>query len=217
MNPASTFDALSIAIKLTDALNSAGRSEIHLFAYLGCLLALYDKKPVTDWDYQFAGTQDGAPYSTELNESIDALIRNGNLLANAEAIDFYKASDDARTEYDVLRAFERFGTRDRYLEAACASLLSIPVGRVRMGLRKEPSLSRVAPGKPARQLLEGIAYDELYAQLEALGESLGNVVTDLLVPAVVWLSYLAKDAEEPVSEMRSESASDTDALNEGRR
>jgi hypothetical protein len=199
------FDTLSIGVKLTDSLRSAGRSEIHLFAYLACLLALYETKPVTEWEYSFVGTQDGAPFSPDLNESIDALIRSGGLIPDSDATDFYATGAEGRTEYEALRGLDSLISRERYLEAACASLLSIPVGRVRMGLHREPSLSRVARGKPARQLLEGIAFDELYEQLKALSETLGDVVTDLLVPAVVWLSYLAKDAEEPVSEMKSES------------
>jgi hypothetical protein len=208
MSPAATFDALCISVQLTMALGSAGRSEIHLFAYLACLLALYETKPVTEWEYSFSGTQDGAPFSPELNKSIDALIHSGSLVSKPDAVDFYTVDGSGVEERDALRTIESLVSRERYLEAACASLLSIPIGRVRMGLRREPSMARVAPGRPPRQLLEGIAFDELYAQLQALSDMLGNTVTDLLVPAVVWLSYLAKGAEEPVSEMTDTASSD---------
>jgi hypothetical protein len=203
MNPAATFDSLAIGVQLTKSLGSVGRSEIHLFAYLACLLALYETKPVTDWEYSFAGTQDGAPFSPELNESVDALIRTGSLIPHSDDVDFYTVDANGKDEYEALRSIESLAARERYLEGACASLLSIPIGRVRMGLRREPSMARIAPDRPARQLLEGIAFEELYEQLKALSDTLGNVVTDLLVPAVVWLSYLAKDAEQPVSEMRA--------------
>ena len=174
-------------------------------------------------------------------------------------MDFFTVHSIGREEYEALRSIASLTARERYLEGACASLLSIPIGRVRMGLRHEPSMARVTPGLPARQLLEGVAFEELYEQLKALtrgkrgitreslhafidalatmkdrvrgayavaaaadvivqfkalGETLGGVVTDLLVPAVVWLSYLAKDAEQPVSAMQSaigDQAPDEDA------
>ncbi|HEY3801979.1 MAG TPA: hypothetical protein VGL61_05200 [Kofleriaceae bacterium] len=204
MNPAALFDALTIGVQLTGALGSAGRSEIHLFSYLACLLALYETKPVTEWGYSFAGTQDGSPFSPELNDAIDSLVRTGSLTAKSEAGDFFIVEKTGAQEHADLRGIESLALRERYLEGACSSLLSIPIGRIRMGLQKEPSLAQVAPGRAPRPLLEGIAYDELYVQLEALHQSLGNVVTDLLVPAVVWLSYLAKNAERPVSESRAD-------------
>ncbi len=60
MNPYAAFDALQIIASLQSIYRNVAEAEVHLFAYLSCLLSLYSGQPVGDWGYDFAGTTTGS-------------------------------------------------------------------------------------------------------------------------------------------------------------
>jgi len=62
LNPDATFDCLYVANHLQVKQLSISPQEIHLFTYLACLLWLYKERVVSDWGYDFVGTELGAPF-----------------------------------------------------------------------------------------------------------------------------------------------------------
>src|SRR5262245_21378531 len=77
LNPEATFDCLFIIERLQANRTSLTSQEIHLFAYLGCLLWIYRKRSVEDWGDGFVGTELGAPCSQEIDWSINELVERG--------------------------------------------------------------------------------------------------------------------------------------------
>ena len=187
------FDSLYVGLYLQKVLRNFAEAEVHLFAYLGCLLSLYRKQPVSDWGYGFSGTRNGAPFSVELNESLAALKSAGMLRTEG---DFLQLTETGKTECQALSNLSINQERIDCLEGACGCLLTMPVGVVRNALFQEPMLKPAVRLNDARPLLEGPGLSLIYEQFSELSNAIGVNASDLLLPATVWLTYLSRTAPD---------------------
>jgi hypothetical protein len=187
-----TIDSVAIVRQLSSALGGVSEPEIHMLAYLSCLLALFKGHAAAEWGYHFIRAEWGAPYSASVNEAIRTLQSAG--LLRDTGISF-ELTDDGITFTQAMVSMEEHAWRTPYIDGACGSVLALPTGTVRSALGEEPSMRQAKLHKQARRLLSEAGVDPLYRQFEALGAAVGLEVKDLLVPSVVWLSYLAETAE----------------------
>lgn len=194
LNSYAAFDCLYIGSHLEDALQNFAEAEIHLFSYLACLLSLYRQHPVSDWGYGFSGTRNGAPFAVELNNAIGALKSVGFVTSEGE---YLKLSREGTAECAELSELSINAERIQCLEGACACLLTMPVGVVRDALSQEPMLKPSVRLNDARPLLAGPGLSLLYDQFSELSNAIGVQVSDLLIPATVWLTYLSRTATSP--------------------
>ena len=181
-----SFDLLFIAEELSLKLGTATVGEIHLFSYLGCLLSLFEGQPVADWGYSFAGLESGSPFSPELQEAYAELERAGFVSSTDNNV---AVTELGKQQIDVFNSLKMFMSRKSYLSAACASLLSFPVGMVRNAMSMEPGLRPVFSVGGIRPLLAMASLEQLHEHFDALFNVLGKT-SDLLVPSTVWLTYL---------------------------
>jgi hypothetical protein len=194
VTPELMFDCLSCLEFLSASYPPVMISDVHMFCYLGCLLAVYDGVPVADWGYSFVGTPSGAPFSIDLNEALSAAQSLGILTIDDS--DSILLGEGASTELALLRALDSCKWRARYIEAATKTLLNFSSGIVRVAVREEPNLRPVAKSGSSRLLLEGIGLERLYEQFDALSQA-SSGATGLFVPASIWLTYLANKAMQP--------------------
>lgn len=187
------FDSLHVGLYLERVLRNFAEAEVHLFAYLGCLLSLYRKRPVSDWGYGFSGTRNGAPFSVELNESLATLKSAGMLRSEGE---FLRLTETGKAECQGLSDLSINQERLACLEGACGCLLTMPVGVVRNALFQEPMLKPAVRLNDARPLLEGPGLSLIYDQFSELSAAIGVNVSDLMLPATVWLTYLSRTAPD---------------------
>ena len=187
LNSNATFDCLLVAQRLQSQSAAFTGPELHLFAYLGCLLWLYQRNIVSDWGYTFVGTELGAPYSQEIDAARKELLGRGFFL---RAHDRLRMTDAAERTLNEFTSLEMNRGRSECLNAACASVSAFSVGMVTSALSQEPELSRSKLMPSSRVLLEDAAQSQLYTQFEALRTNLGEQIADLRLPAVVWLSAL---------------------------
>jgi hypothetical protein len=185
-NSYASFDFLFIAEELSVKLGSATVGEVHLFAYLGCLLSLFKGQPVSEWGYGFAGLEAGAPFSPDLQESCAELERAGFVKNTMSQM---TVTEIGRQQIEILGDFATLGGRKPYLAAACASLLSFPVGMVRSAMSMEPGLRPVWNVGGMRPLLAITSLEQLHEHFDSLIMAVGQT-SDLLVPSTVWLTYL---------------------------
>ena len=193
INPDAAFDCLSIARRLQSSLKNSAPGEIHLFAYLSCLLSLYGGQAASSWGYSFAGTQHGSPFSPELNGALEDLLALGLLSSEGQ---YLMVAQEGTEEYGELRRLSQNLMREKYIEAACSSLLSLPVGLIRSALSEEPMLRPSSKLGSTRALLVGPGLELLHQQFRDLSNAVGVDTRDLLVPATVWLTFLSHGAEE---------------------
>ena len=190
INPAAYFDSLSIVLRLQKRLGEPSTAEISLFSYLSCLLWLYKKNPVSTWGYDFALTPRTYPFSADLQNSIMTLRANGFIRLSDE---FYiHITPQGEQEYQQLKEFSTMAEREPFLEGACSSLLALPYGVIRNTLQQEPDVRATMELSQSRALLTENDMDSLYEQFNALSAAIGIDMNDLMIPAVVWLKYLAK-------------------------
>lgn len=187
-NLSAYFDALSIVARLFNNLQRVSVSEVHLFSYLSCLLWLYKKQPVALWGYPFAATPQGHPYSADLDEAIKYLHNSGMIIVDGQ---YVAITEKGITEYSELLKMTTFSERDPYLEGACSCVLAIPVGMIRNGLLNEPEISNAIALSQKRLLLTTDGLDMLYEQFDTLSSVVGVDVDDLMIPSVVWVTYLS--------------------------
>jgi hypothetical protein len=195
LSPEATFDALLIADSIQQKLGDAAEGEIHLFAYLACLLSIFEKWPASLWLYTFAGLQNGAPFSAELHNSIASCLNSGDLVAVAIP-DTLRLTSVGCEKLTFMRGLGSLSPRTRYLEAACSTLRSLPVGLIRTAMGMEPGLRPAIIARSARSLLTGAALDQLYDHFDAVSKTVGNQARHLIIPASVWLSYLFDTARK---------------------
>ena len=80
LNPDATFDCLFVGHRLQARVGSFANAELHLFAYLSCLLWLFRRRIVADWGYEFVGTELGAPFSRHIDLAVTELLGRGYFL-----------------------------------------------------------------------------------------------------------------------------------------
>ena len=189
-SPRAYYDALHICSQLEVSLRYVARAEVHLFAYLASLLAAYRGRVPDDWGYGFAVTPDGYPFSSDLDTSLDLLVRKGRLLADEDG--YFKTSSYGSLELEKLSTLSAMRENSVFLEGACGAALVIPVGIIREALGREWDLQRV-PGVSRAELLPTEIGRELRQEhFTALRQALPSDPGDLMVPAVIWLLYLAE-------------------------
>ena len=190
MNPYASFDCLAISIRVQPLLGGLSISELNLFAYLACLLSLYKSHPVTDWGYNYMSTKVGAPFSHELTDAAIDLERIGLFKKDRG---YLSLTARGRDQYRFLQSLSQNSERDRFVEGACSSVLALPIGMIREALRNEPELNHSTRLHQTKILLEeGPGLQTLYNDFSVLSNAIGLETKDLMVPAVIWLTYLAQ-------------------------
>jgi hypothetical protein len=169
-----------------------GDGEIHLFAYLACLLSLYRLQPTAAWGYVFVRTDSGLPFSDSIALAAKALAPGG--LVEVSSDEGYLITARGRA------ALHQFGTlglmreRVEFIQAACDAAITIPPTTIRRALSAEPGLTMAANRSLYTSLGSEGAREALYEQFKILHRVLGFDVASLLIPAMAWLTYLSEPA-----------------------
>ena len=197
MSPHAQFDALAVPAHLSERLDGAALVEVHLFAYLACLLTLYRGRPASDWGYSFAATRAGHPFSADLNEALDLLVSRGMLSdqdGRENPVPIVRLTDRGRVEFEALRNLHTLRDRDIFIRGATDSLLALPAGTVRAALAHGVDLRGVQTLGQKRLLLTERSQGPIYSEFEVLSRVVQST-SDLMVPSVLWLTYLADRAK----------------------
>jgi len=187
LNPDATFDCLYVANRLQIKQLSISPQEIHLFTYLACLLWLYRERVVSDWGYDFVGTELGAPFSRDIDTVLKGLLTRGYFQKMHDRVHLTKLAEQPLHDLSGLIINQE---RIECLQAACVSTAAFSVGMVSSALSKEPELMRAKAFPSSRFLLEDSARSQLYIQFDALRRAVSKQSNDLRLPAIVWLTAL---------------------------
>ena len=196
MNTSAFLDALYITQKLSKRYGDVAFSEVHLFGYLGCLLALYDGQGANFWDYIFVTGNSRAPYARELEDAMESLMLNGLVsVTEAESEQFVKLTEAGAEELEMLGTFGSYADRMKYLKSSCETILLVNLPDIRAAIRKEPSVAYSHKWNRNEALVsEGSnALNVLYDQFDSLKTALQDKYTDMLIPAVTWIKFLEEN------------------------
>jgi len=196
-SPFASFDALSIAGALSRSYQSTSLGEIQSVSYLACILSVYDGQPSSEWGYEFAVTETSSPFSVSILNAVDRLEKIGFLQADDGRYSLSPEGDETASSW---ASMHRFKDRQKYLMGATGAADALPLPALSAGLLEEPQVASAIRLGVDRPLLGDVSLIVLHRYFQSLEESLGAGV-DLLIPAVVWLTYLLEqdiDEEPPV-------------------
>jgi hypothetical protein len=185
------YDALQLAVQQTASADGMTAGELHTLAYLGCLLSVYDGHNVRWWGYRFTATRAGAPFAYALDQALTAATDAGLLIHRDRT---WTISASGRAELEQLDPLVLNHRRRPYLNAAAGTALAMPLPSVASALSAEPGLRRALRFVRTRELLDETGVSLLDDQFTVVSEALKDDPAggDLMVPAVVWLTYLAR-------------------------
>jgi hypothetical protein len=187
-----TYDCLFIGSKLQDNIEDFSEGEIQLFAYLSCLLALYDGKNVSSWGYLFIKNKIGSPYSVDISNATNSLKRS-NCLIDADKDQYYNISEKGGLYLEQFSKHSSNLSRTKYLELALSMMNFFPYGVLTKAINDEPILLSLRGINVRRNLLDidGSGLALLYEQFKLLKQVLKDGEHQLIKPAYVWLNSLA--------------------------
>lgn len=192
MSSESAYDSLFVLDAIGFSANGATAGEVQVLSYLGCLMSVYEGQTAEQWGYSFTATRAGAPYAQEIGMSLDQLVRGGFVAVDEPLL---QITERGRKELRFASTLPPNGRRRRFLDAATAAALAMPLPSVADALSFEPGLRRALRFVRTKALLDETGVGLLEQQFDTLSETLGNdpATDDLMVPAVVWLTYLASE------------------------
>jgi hypothetical protein len=195
--PEAYIDGLVI---LNDAPNSIvpiSLQMLHLYAYLGCILALFKGTPAADWGYQFAVTSEGFPFSVALDHARATICSRGTADID-EGGQMRPRQPELAAELDAVMQIGSWHHRRVYLRTATECALALPIGAIRHAVSRSPGVSEAFFLGQRKRLLEPIDTSLLYQEYEIISQVLGGAEQDVLSPAVIWLSarILRRDGKE---------------------
>ena len=159
---------------------------MHLYAYLANVVALNQGEPVSNWGYRFAVTSDGFPFSHDLEDAIENLVRRSIVVVVNGRL---RRGDDLFVrEFGVMEALTQSARRKAWVGDAYACALHLPSGAVRDAINHSPGLAMGLRHGRASALLKDAEIEEIYSEFALVGEVLGPEAEDQLEKVVVWLS-----------------------------
>ena len=185
------YDILFLSNKIQNYLGDVRKGEIHLISYLSCLLFLYNENPISEWGYSYVATDDGLPFSSDIENNINEQIAQGFLTKEDEKLKISKSGVDSLIKIKDIKSLQE---RQLFLEGASKCLLVKPIGILRSALFEEPGLRSARDISQKKILLDQFFLDALYDHFSDLRRVIVDITDDLFVPAAIWLSYLENSA-----------------------
>ncbi|HEP8042938.1 hypothetical protein ACOWPK_19605 [Pseudomonas aeruginosa] len=187
IKPEAYCDALFIVNDAPSSVLPISVVEMHLFSYLGCILALFQGSPLGRWGYRYAITTEGFPFSAELESARNKATSSG--LFSVDDNGMLGRTSRLAEESDALASIgESWRQRREWLRAATACALALPVGSIRYAINQSPGLVSSLRLGQKRALLQGDDVSQLYEEYGVIRSVLGEQARDVLSPAVIWLS-----------------------------
>lgn len=193
--PEAYLDALVIMNDAPASVLPMSVNEMHLYSYLGCVLALFKGKPVADWGYPYAITSEGFPWSAELDQAREAQCASG--LIEVDDRGMMRARPwELAAELDTVLSLGSWSERRPWLRAAVECALALPMGSIRHAVSRSPGVATPFLLGQRGRLLEPADTKLLYEEYAVVSQVLGAGAQDILSPAVIWLSARILRKEE---------------------
>ncbi|NRS51445.1 hypothetical protein [Brevibacillus sp. HB2.2] len=201
--PEASFDILYLLMISQKKYDELHRTEITLLSYLSLLLSIYDGHKSNEWVYHFSHHKFGGPFSSEINNELDLLIRKGTVISSTGE-DFYTISNKAGTVittglFNEFMQLDRFKWRIKYLDASISACLTKSLPIVSRAINEEPELS-LAQEHGIKTTLHSKDSNSLYEQFGALKNAIGDFRNDIFIPASIWIDYLLLLSEKKTGE-----------------
>ena len=195
--PEAYVDGLVIMNDAPASILPISVNEMHLYSYLGCILALFKGKPVADWGYPYAITSEGFPWSAEFDQARETLCASGLIEVDDRGLMTPRPSE-LTVELQTVLSLGSSAERRPWLRAAVECALALPIGAIRHAVSRSPGVATPFFLGQRGRLLEPADTTLLYEEYAVVSEVLGAGAQDVLSPAVIWLSARILRKEDAV-------------------
>lgn len=185
--PEAYGDCLAIMAVAPKSILPISIIEMHLFSYLACIMSLFDGQLVADWEYRFALTKEGFPFSPQLEGARRKIIKRGLLTTHSNAT-LSPENPRFSQEINLFDGLASFSRRKQWIKTATECTLALPLGSIRYALEGLPSIREAIKLNQNQTLLQKNEIAQLHEDYRIVLKALEDDVTDPLAPAVVWLS-----------------------------
>lgn len=185
--PEAYMDALFIFDSAPSSISPLSIVEFHLFSYLGCILALFNGTPISEWGYKYSINSFGFPFSAEIEEARKNLISRGLITIDSAGLQTVN-KEYIKSEISLVGTFGSWDSRRIFMKYATACALTLPIGSIRYAVNSSDSTLSAIELKQRRMLLSSEDITLIYDEYKLIKSLLNNDSDDLLSPAVIWLS-----------------------------
>jgi hypothetical protein len=185
--PEAYFDTLALMNDAPSSILPMSVNEMHLFSYLACIFALFKGEPLGEWGYPFAITSEGFPFSAQLDVAREISCSNGRIELSDNGL-MQPRPVELEAEFETILGVGSWTKRRASLRAATECALALPMGSIRFAVNRSPGMSTSFFLGQRGQLLEPFDVALLYEEYEVVASVLGSDASDILSPAVLWLS-----------------------------
>jgi hypothetical protein len=186
-----TADAYADAVLLIgnapSSLTPMSVSELHLYAYLGNLIAFSQGQPVSDWGYRFTVTREGFPFSQELEQARCDLVNRSIIVEQRKGL-LQPDEELFEPEYRLMLELSQTRRREIWQKTSLACALNLPSGAVRHAINQSPGMAINFQQGRAGELLRSQDTDRIYEEFEMIREFLDEQSGSIVQPAVTWLA-----------------------------
>ncbi len=171
------------------AYGGLSTAECHALGFLCRMVFAYDNDDTDRWGYEFSTTKTGAPYSIELQDSIDWLLDAAFLRSSAG---FLVTTRSGAAMLSSLEGLPDVLERRRYVDSACGACAVLPLPTVIEALFHDPQLRVSAQSSESRELFTDLADVVLRQSLESVAIAISDVERrDAFQATAVYLQYLS--------------------------
>jgi hypothetical protein len=195
--PEAYLDALAIINEAPDSVTPISVTELHLFCYLACVVALFRGNPISDWGYSFAITSEGFPFSADLEKARQHLYRSGVVDVDSGGL-MAPRRTELTAELGIVLTLRDWSSRRDWLKAAVDCALALPIGAIRHAVTRSPGVETPFLLGQRSHLLNHPDVELLYEEYKIVSSVLGPEAKDALSPAVLWLSARILREDEPL-------------------
>lgn len=208
---AATYDALVLISRL-ERQRPPAQVDLHTFAYLACLMSVYNGEPPSEWGYSFSAVPPTLPYSPTLDLATQALLEAEFILTVPSTTDaghsVFTLTPEGAAELAFFSSLSLLTVRLQYLEAATSAATFTSATAVVNSLAHEPQLAVATKLGSSRRLFTPSSTVRLYEEFEALTRAVGQNGVNLIVPASMYVAYLQSVAVLDIGEGRQGVVSD---------
>lgn len=167
--------------------------EINTMLYLAQLLSIYDGNTTSKWGYFFTKNKFGAPISMEIVQEIKMLSSKNFLLKDDSG--YYRISETMPKNLIIkLEGSHVFEWKTKYIMATIDSLLTKPFPKIINAVQYEPGISLLDKINRTSILHGEYSSNLLFDDFKAIKEVVNDPEVNLVIPASLWIDYLALQA-----------------------
>lgn len=197
LKPAAMFDLLYLTNEMnTFRDDSVSLAEIQAAAYVACLMSVFRGRPSASWGYPFFTNSTAAAFSPDLLNAQGRGVSSGVVRSDPSRL---QLTTEGERRLASLTSMSTLAWRIEFLQGACEAVKALPVASLSAAVSMDPQLALSSLLGIPQRLLDEIGVATIREDFAVLHRQFGPNV-DIIVPAIVWLSFLLANSATEVDE-----------------